>query len=351
MDYNNTLRELAAEGVKRLIKAKADSPRLDTELLLAKAANRDRGFLHLNPDYRLNARMTAKYYALLEQRARGKPLQYLTGYREFMGLKFTVNPSVLIPRPDTETLVEEVLKELKGRRRIAGRPGAKDIDAVLLSDGGPRSADIKGNKVYKGGAKGPGSDGGVRLSRDSRVGATFMGLELGTGCGAIAVSLAYYFPGLLLKAVDISRNALQVARNNALAHGVAHRIEFIKGDLFSPLRGTNVKFDFIVSNPPYISAKEMKELPREVLYEPKEALYGGEDGLYFYKKIAARAPVFLKAGGFLAFEIGYDKADAVVGILKETDVFVNIKVVQDLARRDRVIIADMATGVRGVKNA
>lgn len=318
----NTLRRLAAEGVKELKKAGLESPRLDIELLLAKVLNKDRHFLHMHPDYQLDDKGAARYYRLLQQRAGGQPLQYLTGLQEFMGLKFAVTPSVLVPRPDTEILTEAVLNRLK-QRRASDKRGKDSGFRLPRGQRGP-VCDTKG--VNKGGAVGYN---------------TIKGLELGTGSGAIAVSLAYYFPGLFLKAVDISFEILETAKNNALEHGVADRIEFIKGDLFSPFKGTNIRFDFVVSNPPYISAEEMKGLPREVLNEPKEALYGGNDGLHFYKRIAAGAPIFLKAGGFLALEIGHNRADGVMIILEGTGVFNNMEVMRDLSGKNRVILADV----------
>ena len=298
----NTVRELAAKGVDRLRRAGVESPRLDAGLLLAKVLDKDRHFLHVNPDYCPDVGVEAEYYALLNRRAAGEPLQYLTGIQEFMGLVFTVNPSVLIPRSDTETLVEEVLDRLKGYRGM----GVSETPET----------------------PGSGMDG-------DRV----LGLDLGTGSGAIAVSLACYFAGLYVKAVDISPEALRVAQKNAVRHGVADRIDFLRGDLFSPFEGTGQKFDLIVSNPPYISGKEMRELQREVLHEPQSALYGGSDGLCFYKKIVAGAPEFLKRGGLLAVEIGYDQAAAVIDLLNQTGVFKYTEVVKDLAGRCRVVLA------------
>ncbi len=336
----NTLRGLAAEGVKELKKAGLESPGLDTELLLAKVLNKDRHFLHMHPDYRLDDKRAARYYRLLQQRAGGQPLQYLTGFQEFMGLKFAITPSVLVPRPDTEILTEAVLNRLK-QRRTSDKRGK---DSSFRLPRGQRGPVCDTKDVNKSGAlnKGGALNKCGALNKGGAVGYnTIKGLELGTGSGAIAVSLAYYFPGLFLKAVDISFEILETAKNNALEHGVADRIEFIKGDLFSPFKGTNIRFDFVVSNPPYISAEEMKELPREVLNEPKEALYGGNDGLHFYKRISAGAPIFLKAGGFLALEIGHNRADGVMKILEGTGVFDNMEVMRDLSGKNRVILADV----------
>jgi release factor glutamine methyltransferase len=221
-------------------------------------------------------------------------VQYLTGVQEFMGLEFAVNPSVLIPRTDTETLVEAVLGRLEACRKTR-------------STQPPQAAAV-------------------------------LTLDLGTGSGAIAVSLAYYCKGLSVKAVDISAEALRLARENALRHGVADRVEFIQGDLFSPFEGTGIRFDLIVSNPPYISGEGMDRLQREVRHEPPHALHGGADGLDFYKRIAADSSRHIIRGGLLAVEIGHDQAEAVQSILDQTGAYTGIEVVRDLAGRDRVVL-------------
>lgn len=292
----NTVREIAGKGAAVLKQAGVDSYRLDAELLLAKALGKGRYFLHMNPDYRPEDRPVEEFLALVGRRAAREPLQYLTGVQEFMGLEFAVNPSVLIPRPDTETLVETVLDWLK-RGGAFGVPGP-----------------------------GAGSD-------------TFFALDLGTGSGAIAVSLAFYCPRLKVKAVDISPEALETAKGNAIKHGVADRVEFIMGDLFSPFEGTGDRFNLIVSNPPYISREEMHKVQREVGYEPQAALYGGVDGLDFYRRIAEKAYRFLKSNGLLAVEIGYDQAEAVQDILIKSGAYTGVQVVKDLAGRNRTVLA------------
>lgn len=290
----DTVRDLAQRGFTRLRQAGVDSPRLDAELLLAKALGKDRVFLHLNPDFCPEDEAVREFLTLVERRAAGEPVQYLTGVQEFMGLEFAVNPSVLIPRPDTETLVEAVLGRLEACRKTR-------------STQPPQAAAV-------------------------------LTLDLGTGSGAIAVSLAYYCKGLSVKAVDISAEALRLARENALRHGVADRVEFIQGDLFSPFEGTGIRFDLIVSNPPYISGEGMDRLQREVRHEPPHALHGGADGLDFYKRIAADSSRHIIRGGLLAVEIGHDQAEAVQSILDQTGAYTGIEVVRDLAGRDRVVL-------------
>lgn len=325
----DTVRDLAQRGFTRLRQAGVDSPRLDAELLLAKVLGKDRVFLHLNPDFCPGDGAAREYIVLVGRRAAGEPVQYLTGVQEFMGLEFAVNPSVLIPRPDTETLVEAVLERLEAccKTRSVQPPsaaaGREPVPGVLC-----------GSQA----ASGPWADGRQEGAAANGSGPAILALDLGTGSGAIAVSLAYYCKGLSVKAVDISAEALRLARENALRHGVADRIEFMRGDLFSPFEGTGIKFHLIVSNPPYISGEGMRRLQREVRHEPPHALHGGADGLDFYKRIAAGSSRHIIRGGLLAVEIGHDQADAVRNILDQTGAYTGIEVVRDLAGRDRVVL-------------
>ena len=208
--------------------------RLEIEVLLAKAADLSRASLLAYPEKILNKQQVEKFRKLIYRLKDNTPLQYLTGKQNFMGLDFQVNENVLIPRSDTEVLVEEVINLVRT------------------------------------------FEGKVTI------------LDLCTGSGAIAVSLAKYLPHAQLVATDISPEALEVAKINAQIHMVAERITFLVGDLFEPLGET--KFHIITANPPYISSLEMEELPEDVKKEPKLALWGGEDGLDFYRKITALAP-------------------------------------------------------------
>ncbi|HZX47455.1 MAG TPA: HemK/PrmC family methyltransferase [Clostridia bacterium] len=325
----DTVRDLAQRGFTRLRQAGVDSPRLDAELLLAKVLGKDRFFLHLNPDLCPGDGAVKEYFALVERRAAGEPAQYLTGVQEFMGLEFAVNPSVLIPRPDTETLVEAVLERLEARRKT------RSLQSTAAAAGrGPVPGVICGSQAASGPWAGGRREGAAANGNVPAV----LALDLGTGSGAIAVSLAYYCKRLSVKAVDISAEALRLARENALRHGVADRVEFIQGDLFSPFEGTGIKFDLIVSNPPYISGEGMERLQREVRHEPPHALHGGIDGLDFYKRIAADSSRHIIRGGLLAVEIGHDQAEAVQSILEQTGAYTGIELVKDLAGRDRVVL-------------
>lgn len=276
-----TLNEAFRKGIGILNNVGNEAPAHDAGVLLCSAVHCDRAFLYAHGTNELDDALLDNYFSMLESRAGGMPLQYLTGVQEFMSLPFEVGQGVLVPRQDTELLVETAIN-LCGERE--GLPGILDI---------------------------------------------------GTGSGCIAVSLAYYLPGCIVTAVDKMPDAIAIARRNALANGVADRIRFVKSNLFEEIAGE--KFDFIVSNPPYIRTDDIKDLQREVrCYEPIEALDGGIDGLYFYRHIIKEAPGFLKEGGTLAFETGYDQA-ADVGALMAGS-FRYIKIHKDLAGIDRVVI-------------
>lgn len=218
--------------------------------------------------------------AMLAQRLKGEPLQYILGETEFMSLPFKVTKNVLIPRPDTECVVEEAITLLKG------------IDK-------PQIADIC------------------------------------TGSGAIAVSLACYLPHAAIWATDISKDSLQIATENGLINGVGNRIAFKQGNLFEPLK--QLRFDLVISNPPYIPRGELSKLQKEVQKEPVMALDGGLDGLEFYRQIIPLTPLYLKTGGFLILETGSDQKEAISHLLEKD--FLILKYIQDLAGRQRGILA------------
>ena len=236
------------------------------------------------------------YFELIERRAGGEPMQYITGVQEFMGLTFNVNPSVLIPRQDTETMVEDAL-ELMSKGTLRGevfveKPNFKDV------------------------------------------------LDLCTGSGAIGVSLAKLGNDLKVTCSDLSKDALATAKGNALANGLKS-IKFEQGDLFTPFRGKlgRKKFDFIISNPPYIESEVIPTLQTEVKdHEPMMALDGGEDGLDFYRQIAIEAPSHLKKGGVLMMEIGYNQGEAVSNLLEKTARFEKVVCLKDLAQKDRIVV-------------
>ena len=229
-----------------------DSPRLDAELLLAHVLGMDRVGVYVNHDRPLSGAELDRLRPLVKRRGQREPLQYLTGTTEFWSLPFVVSPDVLIPRPDTEVLVEEAL-------RRAGEHG--------------------------------------RL------------LDIGTGSGVLAISLAHELPGWQVAALDISQAALDVARRNAETNGVAGRIDFLRGDL-AELPGGG--YDLLIANPPYVGESEWAQLMPEVRsHEPRQALLAGEAGLACYRQLAAQAGDTLQPGGWLLVEIGFRQAEAV----------------------------------------
>lgn len=237
------------------------------------------------------------YFELIERRAAGEPFQYITGTQEFMGLTFAVDPSVLIPRQDTETMVEdaeELIQKGTLRDRPYGKPGAiKEI------------------------------------------------LDLCCGSGAIGISLAKRCGRLKVTCSDVSAPAIATARLNAAANG-CKSVRFEQGDLFEPFSGKlgRKKFDMIISNPPYIASSVIPELQREVReHEPLEALDGGEDGLDFYRRIASEAAAHLHKNGVLMLEIGFDQGEAVTEMLRETGLYGDVTCLKDLAGKDRIVTA------------
>lgn len=262
----------------------SDTPRLDVEILLQKALGGvDRLYIHLNLSEELEIEQEEIFLRFIEERLKGRPIAYIVNNREFMGLDFYVKEGVLIPRPDTEILVEEIIELCKDK---------DDLDI----------------------------------------------LDIGTGSGAITVSLAKYIEKSRLTSLDISEIALEIAKKNAKSNGVIDKINFIKSDLFQQIVGTNLKFDIIVSNPPYIRKRDIDELHTQVKdYEPYNALEGGIDGLDFYRNITEQSKNYLKPGGILAYEVGHDQAEEVVKIMQNNG-YNKIYIKKDLQGIDRVVI-------------
>ncbi len=249
---STTVGDLAETAIEFLKERGISEPELSVQWLLADSLGVSRLELPLLSGRRLSKGQERAFWRRVERRGRGEPLQYILGYWEFWDFQLRVDSRVLIPRPETEQLVELVIQLAKGR------------------------------EIPEGGAF----------------------LDLGTGSGAIALALALEFPEAELWASDLSASALELARENAESLGVLDRINFVQGDLFGPFEGSGIKFDLIVSNPPYIPEKEMKNLSREVLdFEPELALNGGPDGIAVLREILKRGRDFLKNGGFIACEI------------------------------------------------
>lgn len=277
-----TIREIIFQATAQLEGAGIPSARLDAEVLLAFCLNCDRLDLIKNPERLLNNAEQTSFRAFISRRLHHEPVAYITGRKAFWSFTLEVNSDVLIPRPDTEVIVEETL----------------DVFRVHSVDQ-PRILDI------------------------------------GTGSGAIALALAAEIPGAQITATDISVAALKVAKKNALALGLDHSITFLHGDLFAPVRGT---FDLIVSNPPYIGADEYEILPAGVKdFEPCQALFAGKTGLEFYENLVYQAKKHLKEKGWLLLEIGYKQTKEVRTIMEMSEFYDSIDVRTDYAGLSRVI--------------
>jgi release factor glutamine methyltransferase len=286
-------------GVARLREAGVPSFTLAAELLLLHVAGRDRTWLYAHPEDNLSEEQRELFFALIARRVSGEPTQYLTGKQEFWGLEFEVTPAVLIPRPETEHVIEVALDRLAVREIRAGRRQTTSGEDLLIAD-------------------------------------------VGTGSGCIAVSLAKDLPNAKFVATDVSRAALEVARRNATRHGVADRIEFVEASLLerSGEQASGHRFELVVSNPPYIGRREKPALAPEVRdHEPELALYGGEEGYELYGGLIAQAAAQLKAGGILVLELGHDSLPAVQPLLDEST-WTRIGVTNDLAGIPRVIAAE-----------
>ncbi len=246
----------------------------------------------------LQDRLCDKYFELIDRRSKGEPVQYIMGSQEFMGLEFIVNENVLIPRQDTETLVEDALEIIN-----TGTLRGEDMDVKR------KEWDI---------------------------------LDLCTGSGAIGVSLARIANKVNVTCSDISEGAIKVAKENAQKHGVVKSVKFEQGDLFKPFSKhfRKQKFDMIISNPPYIKSSVISTLQKEVCeHEPLSALDGGESGLDFYERIVSGVGGHLRKSGVLLLEIGHDQGEAVSGLLSRNGDFTSIRVLKDLANRDRIVFA------------
>jgi release factor glutamine methyltransferase len=309
-------------GIAELRDANVPSYTLAAELLLLHVLGRDRAWLYAHPEETVSSLDAHRFISLVARRAEGEPTQHLTGKQEFWGLEFEVTPDVLIPRPETEHVIEVALDRLAVREIRAGRKRTLTGEGLQL-------------------------------------------IDVGTGSGCIAIALAKELPGAQIVATDISVAALAVARRNATRHAVADRIHFFESNLLDgltvgaryivPLQSnlatdaqhelpvTSYKsrsFDLIVSNPPYIGRNEKETLQREVRdHEPEVALYGGEEGYELYAELIAQAARHLKPGGLLVLELGHNSLPAVQPLLDLPN-WANVAVTNDLAGIPRVIAAE-----------
>ena len=278
-----TLKDWLEQAEGRLLHGPhPERARLDAEVLLLHLIGRDRAFLIAHGDERMTAEGALRYYAFIDRRLTAEPIQYIVGESEFYGLTFRVNRDVLIPRPETEHAVEKVLE-------LAGAFASPRI------------------------------------------------LDVGTGSGAIAVSLAAHLPGAAITATDVSPAALALAQQNAAANFVSERIRFLAGDLLAPVAAE--RFEVVVSNPPYVAETDHKILSAEVRdFEPWLALFAGPEGLAIYRRIIPQAFSALVPGGYIVLEIGYGQQDAVAELLSQAG-FINVVFTADLQAIPRIAAA------------
>ena len=287
----NTIRNILKSAIVILKKSEIEFPEINADTLLAYVLSCDRANLYTNPDDLINDSDICKYNELIHKRASHVPLQYITKRVEFMSLDFVVDEGVLIPRPETEILVEAVIKKTD-------------------------------NKLYH--------DRKITI------------IDIGTGSGNIAVSLAKNISNVMVYASDISREALSIANENVIRHDVTDKIHLLHGNVFESF-SSNVKkeqVDFIVSNPPYVSKSESKNLEPELIdHEPLLALIGGEDGLFFYKQIIKDAADWIKPGGYLIIEIGETQANSIIKLMQNELHYDEIEIINDLQGKERIISA------------
>jgi len=319
MDVRATLKN----GIAKLREANVPSFTLAAELLLLHVLGRNRTWLYAHPEEIISDVELQRFFDLINRRAAGEPTQHLTGKQEFWGLEFEVTPNVLIPRPETEHVIEVALDRLALRELRAGRPQKSAGEGLQIAD-------------------------------------------IGTGSGCMAIALAKELPAASFIATDISPSALAVAQRNAQRHVVADRIHFIEANLLSPVGAQYIApqpakipnsappalhqspvtshqsllFDLIASNPPYIGRREAPSLPREVRdHEPHAALFGGEEGYELYADLITQSARHLKPGGILVLELGHNSLPAVQPLLDTPD-WCNVGVTNDLAGIPRVLAAE-----------
>lgn len=277
------IKEVLKSSIEEINKLNIEDASMKVKMLLSDILGKEKEYLLIHDNEELSQDVLDNFYAKLNRLKDEEPIQYILNKQEFMGFEFYVDENVLIPQPDTEILVEEVV----------------DISKKINNN-----------------------------SNELRV------LDMCTGSGAIAISLSKLIENASVSASDISGGALNVAKENAIKNSV--NIEFYKSDLFNDI-SKNIKFDIIVSNPPYIQTEVIKGLSKEVQSEPFIALDGGEDGLVFYREIIKNAKDYIVEDGYLALEIGYDQKESVTNLLRENG-YKNIYAKTDLAGNDRVVV-------------
>lgn len=292
----NSIEYLISDGLKLLEKRDFNNPSLDVQLILMHLLGKEKIYLYVHKDEIVDEKIVNKYYEMLKLRNRGYPLQYMLNYQEFMGLELYIEEGVLVPRPDTETLVEKIINIGKGDKY-------KNKEIVNI-------------------------------------------LDIGTGSGAIALSLAHYIKNSKVTAIDISDVAIKVANINKEKFSLKN-LRILKVDLFDDLKfkesiknGDYNKYDIIVSNPPYIEREEIDKLQIEVSkYEPRMALDGGSSGIIYYEKIKEIADDLICEDGILSVEIGHNQSKIVLELFESIETVKKVEVDKDLYGKDRVVTA------------
>lgn len=275
-----TIKELLNKGIDILKSRNIEDANLIAKILLAHLLKVDKSYLVIHDNLEMSQKVEKEYLQIIDILINGKPLQYITNNQEFMKLDFFVDENVLIPRADTEILVEEVLKFTNQNTKL---------------------------------------------------------LDLCTGSGAIGISIAIYNENARIYLSDVSKKALNIAEKNVIKHEVENRVKLIHSNMFENIQEKD--FDIIVSNPPYIETETINKLDKNVLNEPHLALDGGKDGLDFYRIIINNSKNYIKKGGYLALEIGYNQRESVCNLLKQEKVYEEIYCKKDLGGNDRVIVA------------
>ena len=285
-----TIKDLLKVTTEYLKKKEVDSPRLSAEVLLAHQLNITRVKLYLDFDQPLHDREISAYRSLIRRRLNREPIQYITGIQEFWSLDFLVGPQVMIPRPESELLIEQVIP-LRSEKRMPETHNPKILD-------------------------------------------------LGTGCGALAIVLARELEEASIWASDISSKALNLARLNAKKHGVEDRVEFILSDMWQSFTDQHFSFDVILSNPPYIAFDAIDSLPPEVRnYEPRQAFDGREEGMFFIRKIIMECPRFLTPGGWILLEMDPEQTTKAFKLIEEIDSYREKVRFRDYSHHYRVVMA------------
>ncbi len=278
------IKQAIEKGAVNLKTANIESPKVKARMLMQFILNKPRQYIIINDMKELTLSQKEEYFEYIKKLMNNMPIEHITKQKEFMKMNFFVNEKVLIPRQDTEVLVEEVIK-------IAKKTNSRQI------------------------------------------------LDLCTGSGAIAVSLAKYLPNVEITATDISLDAIKIATKNAIMNNVENKITFVHSNLFQNI--LKDRYDIIVSNPPYIKSKEIGILDKQIQKEPRIALDGGIDGLDFYRKIIKQCYEYLRYEGFLCLEIGYDQKIDVIELLENEEKFGNIYSKKDLYGNDRIVIGQI----------